>query len=495
MSSLRTFLDNLTAAQLAERLNLAVEGAHLGIWDWDLRDNAVQFDRRWCAMLGIDHATMPMELSSWESRVHPDDIAQCYADIQAYLRGDTAFYENIHRMKHADGRWVYILDRGRVSGWDDDGKAIRFTGTHFDCTATEEAKRVLEGEQRMLKGLVRGVPAAVALIDPAGRVIAASDEWQAWFDALDGDGMRGPFNAPAPPSWRESFQQTLDGAEPEHTEERIPSGQAGEGRVVRWSMRQFGHGDGLVRGVFVRFDDITEETRRAQAAQTARLLAMGQIAGGVAHELNTPLQTLLMDATVMAEELDEADPDPDLLRELTAQIGATTRFLAEVVDGMRTLSRDADGDPLTAVSVARAISQVRHMSAARLASNGTQVTVRKADPAWTVQARASHLAQILINLVTNAADAVAGQPDGWIRLGATRTDQGLEISVTDSGPGVPADLRDAIMAPFFTTKAPGAGTGLGLSLSQSLAEGMGAQLRLDPTRPHTTFRLTFPASP
>jgi len=75
MSSLRTFLDNLTAEQLADRLNLAVEGAHLGIWDWDLRDNAVQFDRRWCAMLGIDHETMPMELSSWESRVHPDDIA------------------------------------------------------------------------------------------------------------------------------------------------------------------------------------------------------------------------------------------------------------------------------------------------------------------------------------------------------------------------------------------------------------------------------------
>ena len=166
MSSLRTFLDNLTAEQLADRLNLAEEGAHLGIWDWDLRDNSVQFDRRWCEMLGLNHASMPMELSSWESRVHADDIAQCYADIQAYLRGDSAYYENIHRMKHANGRWVYILDRGRVSGWDEDGNAIRFTGTHFDCTATEAAKRMLEGQQEMMSRLIEGVPIAMALLSP-----------------------------------------------------------------------------------------------------------------------------------------------------------------------------------------------------------------------------------------------------------------------------------------------------------------------------------------
>jgi len=399
-------------------------------------------------------------------------------------------------MKHADGRWVYILDRGRVSGWDDDGAAIRFTGTLFDCTTTEAARRVLEGEQRMLSGLIRGVPTAVALLDPAGAVIAASDQWQAWFAALGGDGSRRPFAPPAPPSWRPGFQSALEGADPEQTEERIPKGQPGEGRMLRWSMRRFGLGDDLVRGVFVRFDDVTDETsQRAQAAQTARLSALGQMAGGVAHELNTPLQTLLMDATVMAEELEEATPDPTLLKELTAQIMATTNFLAEVVDGMRTLSRDADRDPLRDVPVARALSQVRRMSEARLAAKGTHVTVEKADPSWTVPARASQLAQILINLVTNAADAVAGQPDGWIRLGATRTDQGLEISVTDSGPGVPAELHDAIMSPFFTTKAPGAGTGLGLSVSLSLADGMGAQLALDPTCPHTTFRLTFPVSP
>ena len=141
------FLDSLTSEALIDRLNLALDGASLGIWDWDLRDNSVQFDRRWCEMLGLAHEATPMELSTWEERVHPDDLESCYVDIKAYLAGEAPHYENIHRMQHADGRWVYILDRGRASGWDENGKPIRFTGTHFDCTLTEEAKRVLEHQR------------------------------------------------------------------------------------------------------------------------------------------------------------------------------------------------------------------------------------------------------------------------------------------------------------------------------------------------------------
>ena len=74
MNLTRRFLDELTSAQLLERLDLALEGANLGIWDWDLRDNSVQFDRRWCEMLGLDHATTPMVLDTWSARVHPDDV-------------------------------------------------------------------------------------------------------------------------------------------------------------------------------------------------------------------------------------------------------------------------------------------------------------------------------------------------------------------------------------------------------------------------------------
>ena len=148
MNLTRRFLDELTSAQLLERLDLALEGANLGIWDWDLRDNSVQFDRRWCEMLGLDHTTTPMVLDTWSARVHPDDVEGCYRDIRAHLEGVTPRYENVHRMRHADGRWIFILDRGRIAGRDEQGNPIRFTGTHLDITAIELAEQRARMEEQ-----------------------------------------------------------------------------------------------------------------------------------------------------------------------------------------------------------------------------------------------------------------------------------------------------------------------------------------------------------
>jgi PAS domain S-box-containing protein len=120
------------------RSDYILDGAGLGSWDWWLESNEVHFDERWCEMLGLDPQQTPQKLSTWETRVHPDDIAQAYADIQAYLEGKTECYENIHRMQHADGHWVWILDRGRISEYDQNAKAVRFTGTHFDITDYKE---------------------------------------------------------------------------------------------------------------------------------------------------------------------------------------------------------------------------------------------------------------------------------------------------------------------------------------------------------------------
>lgn len=122
------------------RLELVLEGTRLGMWDWNPQTNAVVFDQRWAEMLG--HALDEIEpaLESWSSRVHPDDLDSCYADIQAHMEGRTPFYENVHRMRHKDGHWVHILDRGRIAERDDQGRPTRFTGTHTNITAQREAE-------------------------------------------------------------------------------------------------------------------------------------------------------------------------------------------------------------------------------------------------------------------------------------------------------------------------------------------------------------------
>jgi len=127
------------------RLELVLEGSGLGLWDWNPQTNEVTFDRNWAEMLGYDLEEIEFNLNSWESRVHLDDLASCYEDIKSHMEGKDDLYQNIHRMKHKDGSWVYIWDRGKIVDRDINGNPTRFTGTHTNVTAQKIA------EQNLLK--------------------------------------------------------------------------------------------------------------------------------------------------------------------------------------------------------------------------------------------------------------------------------------------------------------------------------------------------------
>ncbi len=133
-------------------LDLALEGANLGIWDWWPETNVVKIDERCGAMLGLTYENLDMKLSDWKDRVHPDDIKDYFSDIKNYLDGKTKYYQNIHRMKHANGNWVYILDQGKISEWDENGKPLKFTGTHLDVTEQKQQEiKLIKARKRAEK--------------------------------------------------------------------------------------------------------------------------------------------------------------------------------------------------------------------------------------------------------------------------------------------------------------------------------------------------------
>lgn len=136
-----------------EHLELVLEGSNLGLWDWYPQTNIVVFDERWCQLLGYKLSEVEPTYTSWESRVHPDDLEQCSKDIQKHMDGKTPFYRNVHRMKHKDGHWVYMLDRGRIVKRDAQGKPLLFSGTHTDITHLKQVEKSLERSNLKLKEL------------------------------------------------------------------------------------------------------------------------------------------------------------------------------------------------------------------------------------------------------------------------------------------------------------------------------------------------------
>ena len=143
----------LMEAELQEseaRWRFALEGSGNGVWDWNTVTNRVFFSEQWKAMLGYDEKEIDDTLNEWDSRVHPDDKDAVHADIEAHLSGQTAFYQNEHRVLCKDGSYKWILDRGKVIEWTNDGKPLRVIGTHSDIS---DRKRVEIERERLIAEL------------------------------------------------------------------------------------------------------------------------------------------------------------------------------------------------------------------------------------------------------------------------------------------------------------------------------------------------------
>lgn len=137
--------------KLSEMQEFILDGARLGAWDWWLDTNRVYFDKRWCEMLGLDYETTPYVLETWQKRLHPDDYEESHKAIAEYLEGKTDSYTNIHRLRHENGTWVWILDCGKISEYTEEGKPYRFSGTHYDITYLKEIESLQSNVEKLAK--------------------------------------------------------------------------------------------------------------------------------------------------------------------------------------------------------------------------------------------------------------------------------------------------------------------------------------------------------
>lgn len=122
------------------RLQLILDATRLGTWEWNPQTGVTIFNQRWANMFGWDVRELETNVESWSSRLHPEDYDDVWQAIKNHLDGVTPFYESLHRIRHRDGHWVYVLDRGKIIERDNEGRAIRYTGTVTDVTEQKKAE-------------------------------------------------------------------------------------------------------------------------------------------------------------------------------------------------------------------------------------------------------------------------------------------------------------------------------------------------------------------
>ncbi|MEQ8662870.1 MAG: PAS domain-containing protein, partial [Gammaproteobacteria bacterium] len=139
-------------------LELVVNGANAGVWDWNLATDEVRFNDRWARMLGRELADLAPHVATWRALVHPDDHDRVMDAVGAHLAGRVDSYESEHRLRHADGTWCWILDRGMVTERDAEGRPLRMSGMHLDISAAREEQALIRAEQARFARVLEHTP-------------------------------------------------------------------------------------------------------------------------------------------------------------------------------------------------------------------------------------------------------------------------------------------------------------------------------------------------
>ncbi len=149
----------------AERLELALAGADLGLWDWHVPGGKVVFNPRWFTMLGYAPGELAADFETWRALLHPDDSEPAQSAIAAHLKGTTPAYEIEHRLRHKDGRWLWILARGKVVQRDAGSAPLRMVGTHMDITARKAADAALSDSHVLTQQIIDSLPHGFVMRD------------------------------------------------------------------------------------------------------------------------------------------------------------------------------------------------------------------------------------------------------------------------------------------------------------------------------------------
>lgn len=238
--------------------------------------------------------------------------------------------------------------------------------------------------------------------------------------------------------------------------------------------------------------DITERFKiQMQMIQSNKMASLGEMASGIAHEINNPLAIIKMTALQMQKNMNE---DNLVLKNGITKIDSTVDRISKIIQGLRTFSRDGRNDPFEIVSFDDLIDDILSFCKERLKHHSITLIKDEHDPNLVFEGRQIEISQVVLNLLNNAIDAVDPLVDEerWIRISAKNNGSFLEIRITDSGHGIPLETQSKMFQPFFTTKEIGKGTGLGLSLSLTIVKNHLGEIFIDNDSPNTCFVLRLP---
>lgn len=407
---------------------------------------------------------------------------------------------NRHKVTHSQreviirDRW-YLITEYKTS----DGSLVSL---RTDITPIKDFQKNLEQKESHLKALLNAMPGYVSWISKDLNYIGVNSNLAKFYERNPVEFIGKPLgfinNSKDDPFKKmiEDFFQSQN--ESFQTEFEIPFNSGQEYKYYLMGLQKFDFGESaVVIGVDITVQKELEaqiEMDRRNSFNSAKLSALGEMAAGIAHEINNPLAIIQGSASNLLTDIREGKLVPTKMEKTLLRIDRTVDRAVKIINSLRTFARDGTTEPFEPVSVGRIIDETLEFCRTRFFNSKIDLRTPMVDAEIKIHARPIQVSQVLLNLLNNAYDAIVDSTGPWVQVSVETTDTDVKLIVTDSGAGIPLDVAAKIMQPFFTTKPPGKGTGLGLSISHSIIKDHHGTLTIDTSCANTRFIVTLPKS-
>ena len=455
-----------------EKMRLAADAAHFGIWDLNVKENRLEWDDWMFRLYGISRDHFNGAYEAWQSGVHPDDLERSSREVEQALSGEKEF-DTEFRIVRPDGEIRYIKAYATVSR-DSRSNPIKMTGINYDITDQKNSELNLKESEDRFKALHNASFGGIVIHDK-GLIIECnrgmSEMTGFAYDELIGmDGL-----SLISEDTREMVIHNINTGY-EKAYEAMGIRKDGKTYPLRLEARNIPYKGKMVRTV--EFRDISEqkdaeqEKEKLQAAltQAQKMESVGRLAGGVAHDFNNMLSIILGNIEMILDDLDPQNPIISNLEEVQKAAERSTNLTRQLL----AFARKQTVSPKV-IHLNHTIEGMLNMLR-RLIGEDIDLSWHPEEALWAVKMDPSQIDQILANLCVNARDSIKDVGKITIKTNNAHFDkecfmdhpefkpgQYVMITVNDNGCGMDRKTIDNLFEPFFTTKALGKGTGLGLA--------------------------------
>lgn len=416
------------------------------------------------------------------SLIHADDRDLYFERTRQLLREGNV--RSRYRVRDKQGHYHWLLDEAKLLR-DDLGLPVEAVGLWLDVTdATLAAEQIKQSEERY-RILVEDSPAMICRYRPDLTLTFGNTPLANYLECLPAQLPGLNLGDWLSDEQRQAFTQRIGQLTPEFPVSTAEISLQLPGREHAWWVWSdrgvFDQHGALVEVQAVGRDNTEVRRSQQQLTQSAKMATLGEMATGLAHEINQPLNVMRMAIVNVLKRLASGDAKADYLTEKLQRIDAQVQRAARVVDHMRVFGRRSEVEQHP-FDPAQAVDGTLSLLGEGLRGKGVELRITPADFAVQVKGHVDQLEQVLINLMVNARDALLSKREKdsefrpWIALHCEHDSRHVRLWVEDNGGGIDPRLLERIFEPFFTTKPIGVGTGLGLSVSYGIVENMGGRL-------------------